>query len=378
WRAQTPPGPSITQLHQPFRHHRGPFGPFDANVHMPHAARLVVAQVVDPGQPEAAHQGRAAGHRRRKTHLVEAVVQRQLAARELEQLVIPAGDQRQREQAVGNGGAERRLGRGAGAVHVDPLPVMHHLGVGIDGGLVDHDGAPHHRWPADESLEGRNGIEAGFFHGRQSACTPSDLASGIHCLRSASMKPANSCCEPGMGWAPMRRSFSTSAGCCSAWLMAWFMASMAGCGVPARAITPNQAAASSPGNPSSRAVGTSASCGNRWSSRMASGTMRPACACAMHEGSASNMMSMLPPIRLVMAGALPLNGTWVTLKPIWLAACSPARWVMLPLLAEPMVSLPSSRLPSATSAGRSAAPRSLRVTSSSGALPMPATGMKSL
>ncbi|CFW30265.1 Uncharacterised protein [Bordetella pertussis] len=51
---------------------------------------------------------------------------------------------------------------------------------------------------------------------------------------------------------------------------------------------------------------------------------------------------------------------------------------MLPLLAEPMVSLPASRLPSSARAFTSAVPRSLRVTSRSGALPMPATGTKSL
>ena len=39
---------------------------------------------------------------------------------------------------------------------------------------------------------------------------------------------------------------------------------------------------------------------------------------------------------------------------------------MLPLLAEPMVSLPASRLPSSPRAFTSAVPRSLRVTSRSG------------
>ena len=35
--------------------------------------------------------------------------------------------------------------------------------------------------------------------------------------------------------------------------------------------------------------------------------MRPDSAWAMHDGKASNMMSMFPPIRLVMAGALPFE-----------------------------------------------------------------------
>lgn len=85
-----------------------------------------------------------------------------------------------------------------------------------------------------------------IFSWHQSARTPSDLANGTHCLRSASMKRAKSCCEPGMGCAPMRRSLSISSCFYSAWLIALFIAPMDESGVPAHAITPNHAAASRP------------------------------------------------------------------------------------------------------------------------------------
>src|SRR3546814_3150267 len=149
------------------------------------------------------------------------------------------------------GGSERRCGRGPLGYDMVQLPVVHHVSVGGDGGLVDDGGPARHGLLAHEGLESRDGVEANFFHVTQPACTPSDFARGIHCLRSASMKRANSCCEPGMGWAPMRCSFSISSGFRNAWLMALLMASIAGCGVPVRAITPTHAAASRPGKPGS-------------------------------------------------------------------------------------------------------------------------------
>jgi hypothetical protein len=89
------------------------------------------------------------------------------------------------------------------------------------------------------------------------------------------------------------------------------------------------------------------------------------------------MMSTFSPSMLVMAGALPLKGTCVTRKPIARLAPSPARWVMLPLLADPIVKPVPALALRAISPGTSVTPRPLRVTSSKGDLPMPATGTKS-
>jgi hypothetical protein len=52
--------------------------------------------------------------------------------------------------------------------------------------------------------------------------------------------------DPGMGWAPIWFSRATRSGCARASLTALFMPSMAARGVPARAMTPNQALASWP------------------------------------------------------------------------------------------------------------------------------------
>ena len=60
-----------------------------------------------------------------------------------------------------------------------------------------------------------------------------------------------------------------------------------------------------------------------------------------------------------MAGALP-ERTCVTLKPIWLAAYSPARWVMLPLAGRAHGQLAGLALASSPRAFTSAVPRSSR------------------
>ena len=62
-------------------------------------------------------------HRRREADLVPAVVDAQLEAGRLEQPGAEAVDHRQRQVAVGDGGAERALGLGALDVDVDPLVV---------------------------------------------------------------------------------------------------------------------------------------------------------------------------------------------------------------------------------------------------------------
>src|SRR6218665_2903800 len=275
--------------------------------------------------------------------------------------------------------------RGSTACRVCVACVACGAGDGVHRGLADGERTATHPHQAEWGGMGWNG--AGWSaqgHDRidssatspdhQSAFTPSERAKGSHLARSSATNLPNACGEPGRGWAPMLRSFSSSSGFLSATLIAWFSSMTAAAGVLAGATRPNQALAWAPAKPASLSVGTSGSCGKRSSSRMASATILPALTCCIDDGSASYMMSTLPPSRLPMADALPVKGTCVTCKPIRRQAYSPARCVMLPLPALPMVSLPGSFVPSAISAARLPAPSVWRATSSSGDLPMPATG----
>src|SRR3954451_16345954 len=67
-------------------------------------------------------------HRRHEADLVEAVVDRHPQPAELNRVAQKAAQQRQRQEAVGDGRLERRLLRRARGVDVDPLPIAGRLG----------------------------------------------------------------------------------------------------------------------------------------------------------------------------------------------------------------------------------------------------------
>src|SRR6478736_6204152 len=122
----------------PFRDQRGLVFAFDLDHRIPghlHAAvldRLVLRE----GEPRA--HARTGRHGRREAHAVQAVVHAHLAIRVREGLLGKVREQRQRQEAVRDGAAERRALR-ALAIDVDPLEVVDRLGEGVDALLRDLD-----------------------------------------------------------------------------------------------------------------------------------------------------------------------------------------------------------------------------------------------
>ena len=76
---------------------------------------------------------------RRETHLVETVVHDQLAVREQrDERQAQVHEQRQRQKAVRDRAAERRLARPLG-VDMDELVVERDVGEGVDAALIDEE-----------------------------------------------------------------------------------------------------------------------------------------------------------------------------------------------------------------------------------------------
>jgi hypothetical protein len=94
--------------------------------------------LVGRGHRDSGADPRADPHRRREAHLVEAVVDAHPHALGHVHVLDQGGQQRQRQIAVGDGGAERTVG-GTGRVHMDPLVVAGGLGEQVDPLLVDLD-----------------------------------------------------------------------------------------------------------------------------------------------------------------------------------------------------------------------------------------------
>src|SRR5215207_2977674 len=118
---------------QPVRGKRRPLRAFDLDHDAVADERLGPRPHLHLGEPEAGAHAGARAHRREEANLVEAVVDAHGAALDLRQGVVGAGAQkREREEAVRDGAAEGRLGRGARRVDVDELPVLRHLGEAVD------------------------------------------------------------------------------------------------------------------------------------------------------------------------------------------------------------------------------------------------------
>src|SRR4051812_18365895 len=101
---------------------------------------------------------RSGRDRRREADLVPAVVHAQREALRLDQAEPQAVDQREREVAVGDRGAERALGLGALHVDVDPLVVARHVGECVDQLLGDLAPLARAHFLPDERLELVNAV----------------------------------------------------------------------------------------------------------------------------------------------------------------------------------------------------------------------------
>ena len=102
-------------------------------------------------------------------------------------------------------------------------------------------------------------------------------------------------------------------------------------GVPLGAIKPNQELTSNGVTPLSSMVGISGAVGERVFVVTASARSFPPSTCGHAEGMLSNMNCTCPPIRSVMAGALPLYGTCCVFRPVSDLNISPAMWIDVPL-----------------------------------------------
>ncbi|MNT27101.1 hypothetical protein D3C72_1627170 [compost metagenome] len=91
-------------------------------------------------------------------------------------------------------------------------------------------------------------------------------------------------------------------------------------------------------------VGTSGSAGERVALVTASARRRPAFTCGSEPGRLSNISCTWLASRSAIAGPLPLYGTCTISTPAIDLNSSPDRWLVVPLPAEPMFSLPGLAL----------------------------------
>ncbi|MNT49885.1 hypothetical protein D3C72_1867630 [compost metagenome] len=87
-------------------------------------------------------------------------------------------------------------------------------------------------------------------------------------------------------------------------------------------------------------VGTPGSAGDGLALVTASALSLPPLISAIDEGRLSNITCMVPPVRSVSAGPLPLYGKWTMKVLVCVLNSSPARWIDVPLPLEAMFSLP--------------------------------------
>jgi hypothetical protein len=111
-------------------------------------------------------------------------------------------------------------------------------------------------------------------------------------------------------------------------------------GVPAGAASPIQVVKRKPGNPCSAIVGTSGSSAIRCAPVVPSAFSLPPWMCASGVWTTSIIRWMRPASRSVTAAEAPLYGTWTMSMPARDLKSSPARCSVLPMPAEPKLSLP--------------------------------------
>ena len=111
-------------------------------------------------------------------------------------------------------------------------------------------------------------------------------------------------------------------------------------GVPAGTMMPNQLSAAKPVRPPSETVGRSGSTGERREEATAMPRSLPARTCGSEDGMLSKKSVTVPESRSVIAGALPLYGMWLALKPPIDFMSSYSRWESVPLPCEAKFTLP--------------------------------------
>ena len=121
----TPAARSITQLHQPLATIAGRSAPATRTSTSPQAPRFVRPLGRRPAPSGSCRPGPNRWAPARKPHLVEAVVQRQLAAGNSNSWWYHPVINESVSKPWAMVGAERRLGGGPDRVHMDPLPVVH-------------------------------------------------------------------------------------------------------------------------------------------------------------------------------------------------------------------------------------------------------------
>src|SRR6185295_16266100 len=120
-------------------------------------------------------------------------------------------------------------------------------------------------------------------------------------------------------------------------------------GVPFGANRPTQIDASRSGMPASRGVAHDGSSGDFLAVVMPMTLPRPDLMCGAAPGTAITPNCTSPAATAAAAGAPPLYGTCSSWIPAACASHSPARWLMLPLPAEPKLIAPGLAFACATS-----------------------------
>ena len=125
------------------------------------------------------------------------------------------------------------------------------------------------------------------------------------------------------------------AGNCSTFNISALRRDTNGCGVRAGSSTPNHGLTSYPGTPDSAIVGTSGKAAVRLRLVTPIGRRRPAFICVITDGMPVKVSCTWPLMVSVIAGVLPLYGTWVMRTSAIVLKSSAARCGALPLPPEP-------------------------------------------
>ena len=142
------------------------------------------------------------------------------------------------------------------------------------------------------------------------------------------------------GSTPCWENFSRTSGVFMIFTISRLSRATTSLGVAAGATTPYQISTSAPSTPASRMVCTSGRLGMRCLPVVASRRTLPALASGTTGGTPVNTMLNCPPMRSVMASALPLYGTCTMSVLVISLKSSPVRCGLLPTPGEPKLSCP--------------------------------------
>src|SRR6266850_1494916 len=165
---------------------------------------------------------------------------------------------------------------------------------------------------------------------RYSGFTPASRATFCQRAISPRMYSANFSGEVGAGSAPCLANCSLISAEASSLTVSRCSRSTMSFGVAAGTTSPCHELTSNPLYPSSETVGSSGATDERRSVVTARPRAFPPRTCGYREENGSNSTWSWPPMRSVMAGALPLYGTWFMRMPAAVEKYSTARWIELP------------------------------------------------